>query len=800
MACSVVALATAAAPGVQVTGYSEGTLFGRGWVAIGYDVKPELPSRSGEPWFSTLYNPPLVELLIEPPNLRPEGIAFRAGKLYVSGDWNETQNQIAVFSTDAWGGLTFDHALKEPLTTPPPTSTPNNQWWGAEGLTFNTGATGIGAGGSVLVSVDNQQNGVGSTFATVDTTTGALGGLSTVTFPEDIAYAPASQRFYVMARSPNTITAYDANMNPIGLSWALPTRTRGMCVVSEQFGRFLTGDLTLTGDIIVAVSTENPAAVPPVVNRLSVYRADGTPVGAEQDASFVDLSYDNGSGGGGAPGPHTFQGIAVDEVHQVMYIGDDSARAVYALKPVTTVVGTASGPIAGRTWSARGRDVKHELPSRAGEPWFATVGGGVTMSNPPALAPEGLAYRAGKLYVAGDWNETHNQIAIYNTDALGTLTFDHAIAMPVSNPAPSLPNNQLWGPEGLTFNSSVGGYGAGASTLVTVEEDQFTLGGSTRATLDLTTGLPGSFGVLSAVGIGATRPADIAYGPATNRFYVLANPDVLQWWNNVNPPTYGGTQFATLVRSRGLTVISAAFAQFLLSNPAITQECLLVVAKSDPVSVTAPHNRLAVYSLAGALLGQQDLVWTRDAYPGQPLQTFEAVAVDETNKIIFIGDEKANAVYSLTLPLPLSITTPSPLPSGSAGVAYAQTIAASGGTPPYAFAVAGGALPAGLSLQPDGNLIGSPSACGPFSFSVQVTDSALPPATVSAPFLLSIGFGGVAGDVNNDGAINGGDVQNFVGVLLGGGLPGERCRSDLTGEGQVTAADIVPLVALLVGH
>lgn len=50
-----------------------------------------------------------------------------------------------------------------------------------------------------------------------------------------------------------------------------------------------------------------------------------------------------------------------------------------------------------------------------------------------------------------------------------------------------------------------------------------------------------------------------------------------------------------------------------------------------------------------------------------------------------------------TVGTPLSITTPS-LPNGTVGSAYSQSLAASGGVPPYTWSVSSGALPGGLSL------------------------------------------------------------------------------------------------------
>lgn len=89
-----------------------------------------------------------------------------------------------------------------------------------------------------------------------------------------------------------------------------------------------------------------------------------------------------------------------------------------------------------------------------------------------------------------------------------------------------------------------------------------------------------------------------------------------------------------------------------------------------------------------------------------------------------------------SIPPPLSITSTSPLTNGSLGLAYTNSLAASGGTAPYTWTVNSGVIPAGLSLSSNGVLSGVPSAAGISSFSVQVTDSAT--ATVTGVFSLTI--------------------------------------------------------------
>jgi|HubBroStandDraft_6_1064221.scaffolds.fasta_scaffold10133_2 Putative Ig domain len=87
----------------------------------------------------------------------------------------------------------------------------------------------------------------------------------------------------------------------------------------------------------------------------------------------------------------------------------------------------------------------------------------------------------------------------------------------------------------------------------------------------------------------------------------------------------------------------------------------------------------------------------------------------------------------------LAFTTTSPLPSGTVGVAYAGVqFAATGGATPYTFSVATGSnLPAGLTLV-NGDLAGTPTTQGNFSFGISVTDSENPAAVITNTFTLVV--------------------------------------------------------------
>jgi hypothetical protein len=77
----------------------------------------------------------------------------------------------------------------------------------------------------------------------------------------------------------------------------------------------------------------------------------------------------------------------------------------------------------------------------------------------------------------------------------------------------------------------------------------------------------------------------------------------------------------------------------------------------------------------------------------------------------------------LGAPPPLQVTTVS-LPPGTRGVPYDQHLAATGGIQPYSWILSGGALPPGLVLASSGQISGTPSQSGTYSFTATVSDSA----------------------------------------------------------------------------
>ena len=151
-----------------------------------------------------------------------------------------------------------------------------------------------------------------------------------------------------------------------------------------------------------------------------------------------------------------------------------------------------------------------------------------------------------------------------------------------------------------------------------------------------------------------------------------------------------------------------------------------------------------------------------------------------------------------------SITVnPATLSSGTVGVAYNQTLTATGGTATYSFAVTAGALPNGLTLATGGVLSGNPTALGTANFAVTATDAN--GCTGTRAYSLQILPTGYEADVfpRPNGDVNGQvtasdwtQLGRFVAGLDSIGAGSEFQRADCAprttfGNGQLSAADWV---------
>ena len=80
----------------------------------------------------------------------------------------------------------------------------------------------------------------------------------------------------------------------------------------------------------------------------------------------------------------------------------------------------------------------------------------------------------------------------------------------------------------------------------------------------------------------------------------------------------------------------------------------------------------------------------------------------------------------------------STLSDGTQGTFYNATLSATGGLTPYSWAVTGGTLPPGLTLDITGTITGTPTSSGTFTFTIKVTDGEIPAVSVTKQLTLKI--------------------------------------------------------------
>jgi hypothetical protein len=150
---------------------------------------------------------------------------------------------------------------------------------------------------------------------------------------------------------------------------------------------------------------------------------------------------------------------------------------------------------------------------------------------------------------------------------------------------------------------------------------------------------------------------------------------------------------------------------------------LTATGGSEPYSWVVTAGSVAGLSLA-----------TNGVLSGTPTTAGTNVfTVQVTDDLAATATKQFTLIIAATAP---SISTASSLPSGTMGTSYSQTLAATGGTAPYAWTLFAGTLPGGVVLNGAGVISGTPTNYGTFNFTVQLTDYA--GLTTTRAFTLSI--------------------------------------------------------------
>ncbi|HID92515.1 MAG TPA: hypothetical protein EYP60_00330 [bacterium (Candidatus Stahlbacteria)] len=193
------------------------------------------------------------------------------------------------------------------------------------------------------------------------------------------------------------------------------------------------------------------------------------------------------------------------------------------------------------------------------------------------------------------------------------------------------------------------------------------------------------------------------------------------------------------------------FTEIVLNDAAGQDAGLITLSGVPPVSITTtalPDGQVDVYYSVTltATAGTTPYTWSIIAGslpPGLSLNSATGVisgtpttagTYNFTVKVVDSSVPQTSDTKDLSITinppgvLPLTITTTF-LPDGYIGVAYSQAVNAIGGTPfaganPYRWSIQAGSLPPGLTINSlTGEISGTPTTIGTFSFTVKVTDS-----------------------------------------------------------------------------
>ncbi|WCR02156.1 autotransporter domain-containing protein [Paracoccus saliphilus] len=171
----------------------------------------------------------------------------------------------------------------------------------------------------------------------------------------------------------------------------------------------------------------------------------------------------------------------------------------------------------------------------------------------------------------------------------------------------------------------------------------------------------------------------------------------------------------------GFTIAGDYTLSVIVPGIALTPENLpdgLAGTEYAPVSFAAEGGKTPYsFELEGDL--PEGMIFRNRALSGTPTEAGEFMfTVHATDQGDFTGQRE----YTLTIAAPDLALTPEALPEGRVNSAYSASLQAEGGTAPYAFTVARGQLPEGLSLAEDGTLSGTPLDPGSFEVTMTATD------------------------------------------------------------------------------
>ncbi len=232
-------------------------------------------------------------------------------------------------------------------------------------------------------------------------------------------------------------------------------------------------------------------------------------------------------------------------------------------------------------------------------------------------------------------------------------------------------------------------------------------------------------------------------------YWSLSGPGLLTSQTATTATYVGGLSGTATVTAISVTnnTIMVSRTITVTASPTITTTTLAAGTEgqsySQTVSVTGGAGTLTYSLSAGALPAGLSLSSSTGAITGTPTgpDTTSNFTVEVTDSSTVSPQSETQALSILINPAAaLAVTTtPNSLPVGTVGTVHPTTpLTATGGIPPYTWTITSGALPPGFNpLTSAGQLSGTPTSAGTYSFTVQVTDSTKATATADLSIMVN---------------------------------------------------------------
>jgi hypothetical protein len=293
-------------------------------------------------------------------------------------------------------------------------------------------------------------------------------------------------------------------------------------------------------------------------------------------------------------------------------------------------------------------------------------------------------------------------------------------------------------PAGLTLNPATGALtgtptAAGSSSFTITATDSNSATGSRSYTFSVNAGIAVNPTSLPGAAVGSPYSQSVTASGGTGPYTYSIRVGALPAGLTLNPstgqisgtPTSAGTSNFTVTATDSASATgSRAFSLVvgtMTVNPATLPAGTVGVPYTQALSTSGGTGSITYSVSAGALPAGLTLNASTGAITGTP--TTAAASSFTISAVDSIG-VTASRAYSVTIGAALALNPPT-LPNPTVGMAYAQTLAATGGSGSYTFSITAGTLPAGLTLNAStGAITGTPTAAGPGTFTVTVTDGA----------------------------------------------------------------------------